>query len=353
MKAIHIPAGKPYEVMIGRGLMAEAGARIREVCPGAEKAFVVTDETVGALYGDLVTESLRSAGLRTAGMAFPPGEAHKTVETWHRVLDALCAERMTRGDVLIALGGGVVGDLGGFAAATYQRGIDYIQIPTTLLAMVDSSVGGKTAVDLAGGKNQVGAFYQPKRVLCDPDALQTLPEEEYRCGCAEIIKYGMIGSAEFFRSLEETPVRDQVERVITACVEMKRDYVLRDEFDLGLRMMLNFGHTFGHACEACSGFTILHGQGVAIGMAVMARAAAAKGVLSAEDRDALIALIRRYGLPTEAAWPAEEMLAACLSDKKATGSEIRIVVPERIGSCRIERIPTEELGEWLRMGGVA
>ena len=350
MNTIHIPTGKPYDVLIGRSLLSETGFRVREVCPKAEKAFVLSDDRVAPLYADQVTESIRQAGFQTASMFFPHGEQHKTVETWHAVLDALCENCLTRGDVLIALGGGVVGDLGGFAASAYQRGMNYIQIPTTLLAMVDSSVGGKTAVDLAGGKNQVGAFYQPRLVLCDPETLSTLPEEEYRCGCAEIIKYGVIGSRPFFDSLAETPVKDQLEPVIAACVEMKRDYVAQDEFDLGLRMMLNFGHTFGHACETCSGFSILHGQGVAIGMAIMARSSAAQGILSAGERDAIIALIRQYGLPTESEWPADRMLAACLSDKKSTGSGISIVIPEEIGRCRIQKIPTEELAIWLRLG---
>ena len=351
MKIIQIPAGRPYHVMIGSGLLAEAGLRTREVCPGAEKVFIITDDRVDALYGDRVMNALREAGLNPARFVFPHGEEQKTIETWHQALNAMLDSRMTRSDVLIALGGGETGDLGGFAAATYQRGIDYIQIPTTLLAMVDSSVGGKTAVDLAGGKNQVGAFYQPKLVLCDPEVLGTLSEEEYRCGCGEIIKYAMIGRAELFRSLAETPVREQAERVITTCVEMKREYVMKDEFDRGLRMMLNFGHTFGHACEACSHFSILHGQGVAIGMAMMARAAAARGILSGEDRDALTALIRQYGLPTEPSWPLEELRRACLTDKKATGSTLHIVVPERIGQCRIQTIAAEELAGWLRQGG--
>ena len=350
---IHIPAGKPYDVLIGRGLLAEAGRQVREACPKAEKAFVVTDDRVAELYGESVIETLRAEGLRTERLAFAHGEASKTVETWARVMEAMCAARMTRSDVLVTLGGGVTGDLGGFAAACYQRGIDYVQIPTTLLAMVDSSVGGKTAVDLAGGKNQAGAFWQPKRVICDPDTLGTLPEEEYRCGCAEIIKYAMIGSAEFFASLEKTPVRDQAEQVIAECVRMKRDYVQADEFDLGQRMMLNFGHTFGHACEALSRFSILHGQGVAMGMSLMARAAAARGILAEEDKDALIGLIRKYGLPTEAGWTAAEMAEACRADKKAAGSSIRIVVPEKIGKCRIQTVKTEELETWLRQGGAA
>lgn len=352
METISILTGKPYEVRIGRGLIRETGAQTREACPKAEKAFLVTDDRVAALYADGVEASLREAGLQTARFVFPHGEEHKNVGTWHEILETMCTAGITRSDALVALGGGVTGDLGGFAAACYQRGISCVQVPTTLLAMVDSSVGGKTAVDLEGGKNQAGVFSQPARVICDPDTLRTLPEEEYRCGCAEIIKYGMIGDADFFRSLGETEVRNQAERVITACVGMKRDYVTQDEFDQGVRMLLNFGHTFGHACEACSGFSILHGQGVAIGMAVMARAASARGILPAEDRDELIGMIRRYGLPTEAEWPRKDLLAAVARDKKAMGSTIRLVVPEKIGKCRIERIHTAELTEWLEMGGV-
>ncbi len=349
---IHIPASSPYDVLIGRGLLGEAGEKIRSVS-GASSAVIVSDDNVFPLYGERLEASLGAAGFRTGRFVLPHGESHKTVESWKQVLEYLISFRLTRADLLIALGGGVVGDLAGFAAACYQRGIPYVQIPTTLLAMVDSSVGGKTAVDLDAGKNMAGAFHQPALVLCDPDTLSTLPEEEYRCGCAEIIKYAMIGSAPFFEQLKNTPVRDQYERVIRTCVEMKRDYVMKDEFDTGLRMMLNFGHTFGHAAEACSRFSILHGQGVAIGMAVISRAASALGFLSTEDRDALISLIRAYGLPTEPAWPAGDMAAAAASDKKSAGSSVRLIVPERIGVCSIQKIPSEDLIRWLNLGGVA
>ncbi|MBQ9210085.1 MAG: 3-dehydroquinate synthase [Clostridia bacterium] len=351
IKKIHIPAGAPYEVLIGRGLLAETGARVKEVCPQARKIFILTDDRVAELYLDRVASSLAAAGFQVFSFAFPHGEGSKTIETWHAALDRMCAVPLTRSDALVALGGGVTGDMGGFAAACYQRGIDYIQIPTTLLAMVDSSVGGKTAVDLAGGKNQVGAFYQPKVVLCDPDTLNTLPEEEFQAGCAEVIKYGVIGDAEFFHALEATPAKEQVEAVIARCVAAKSDFVMQDERDLGLRMLLNLGHTFGHACEACSGFSILHGQGVAIGMAMMARAATAQGILPVADRDQIIALLKAYGLPTETAWPAARMAEICLADKKTTGDSIRIVVPERIGKCRIEKIPTGDLLRWLQLGG--
>ena len=351
MKRIDIPASRAYPVMIGAGLLREAGERISGVRK-ASAAVIVSDDHVFPLYGVSLAESLRASGLRVEAFVFPHGEQHKTVAVWKDLLEFLCSARITRSDLIVALGGGVVGDLAGFAASAYQRGIGYVQIPTSLLAMVDSSVGGKTAVDLDGGKNMVGSFYQPLLVLCDPDTLATLPEEEYRCGCAEIIKYGMIGDADFFASLARTPVREQYETVIAACVEMKRRYVMEDEFDTGLRMMLNFGHTFGHAAEICSGFSILHGQGVAVGMAVIARAACRRGILSAADRDALLELIRSYGLPTEARWPAEEMAAAARSDKKSTGDAVRLILPEKIGRCRIERVPSQDLLSWLRDGGV-
>lgn len=350
-ESIHIPASSPYDVLIGRGLLKEAGGRIRGISK-ASSAVIVSDDNVFPLYGEALEDSLRAAGFRAGHFVFPHGENHKTVSTWKQVLEYLISFRLTRSDILVALGGGVVGDLAGFAAACYQRGIPFVQIPTTLLAMVDSSVGGKTAVDLDEGKNMVGAFHQPALVLCDPDTLGTLPEEEYRCGCAEIIKYAMIGSAPFFEQLKKTPVRDQYEQVIRTCVEMKRDYVMKDEFDTGLRMMLNFGHTFGHAAEACSRFSILHGQGVAIGMAVISRAACAQGLLSGEDRDALIDLIRACGLPAEASWSAAEMAAAAASDKKSAGSSLRLIVPEGIGRCSIQKIPSEDLIRWLHLGGV-
>ena len=351
MKTIHISASSPYVVLVGSGLLSGAGKLIRSVSAAAS-AVLVTDDRVDALYGDLVDASLREAGFQSHRFVFPHGEASKNISTWKTLLEYCCSVRLTRGDLIVALGGGVTGDLAGFAASSYQRGIPYVQIPTSLLAMVDSSVGGKTAVDLSNGKNMAGAFWQPALVICDPAALNTLPEEEYRCGCAEIIKYAMIGSAAFFRQLSDLPVCSQYEEVITTCVRMKQSYVAEDEFDTGRRMMLNFGHTFGHAAEACSHFSILHGQGVAIGMSIMARAAVRKGILSSRDRDALLDLIKKYGLPSECSWPATEMLSAALSDKKSVSGAIRLIVPEGIGSCRIEKVPASDLLSWLEAGGV-
>ena len=351
MKSVTVTASRGYEVLIGCGLLDEAGERVRAVSK-AQTAVIVSGDRVRPLYGGRVRRSLERAGFRVLNYTLPHGEQHKTLETWGALLNFLCDNHLTRSDLLVALGGGVTGDLTGFAAACYQRGCGYVQIPTTLLAMVDSSVGGKTAVDLPGGKNQAGAFYQPLLVLCDPDTLSTLPEEELRCGCAEVIKYGMLGDEGFFESLRDTPVREQAEAVIERCVTMKRDIVREDEFDTGLRRLLNLGHSFGHAAEKCSGYTILHGQGVAIGMALITRAAAARGICPPETVKRLCSLLAACGLPTECPYGLEEMAEAVLSDKKRSGSTMHLVVPEAVGRCRVEAVPVEEIPLWLRQGGL-
>ena len=246
----------------------------------------------------------------------------------------------------------MVGDLAGFAAATYLRGIRFIQVPTTLLAMVDSSVGGKTAVDLDGGKNQAGAFWQPSLVVCDCDVLDTLPEREYRCGCAEVIKYGLLNNAPFFNDLMETPAKEQYEHVISTCVEMKKQVVLSDEFDRGERQKLNLGHTIGHAVEQCSGFTLLHGECVAIGMAVITRAAVKKGFCARETLDAVEKILKLYGLPDKTDYSADKLLDVALSDKKVANGNISLIVPEAVGKCSILPVPAEALREWMQAGGI-
>ncbi len=352
MKCVHIDASKSYDVLIGGGLADETGTRVRDLLKPAS-CMLAADDRVYSLYGERVRQSLEQAGIRTAVFTFPHGEQSKNLSTYRRLLEQMCAERITRTDIVAALGGGVTGDMAGFAAATYQRGIRFVQIPTTLLAMVDSSVGGKTAVDLEHGKNMAGAFCQPSLVLCDTETLETLPPEEYACGCAEIIKYAMIESEEFFDSLDKTPVRKQAEEVISACVAMKRDYVMKDEFDTGVRIFLNFGHTFGHAVEACSDFSILHGEGVAMGMAAMTRAAAARGLCPASAAERLESLLKKYHLPTEVPYTCSQLISAALSDKKAQGGTVRLVVPERIGKCFVETIRKEDLASWMRDGGIA
>ncbi len=358
MTVIRVSASAEYDVNIERGLLDSAGLLTAKAL-GIEKtggiagtAAVISDDTVFALYGDRVCSSLRDAGFRTASFTFAPGEQSKSLTVYEKILHFLAENHITRSDVLIALGGGITGDITGFAAATYQRGVRFVQIPTTLLAAVDSSVGGKTAVNLGSGKNQVGAFYQPSLVLCDPDTLETLADEEYLCGCAEVIKYGILGNEPFFRSLAETHIRDQVENVIAECVSMKRDIVNEDEFDRGKRQLLNLGHTIGHAVEACSDFKVLHGQAVAIGMAVIARAASEKGFCAQETKDNIIDILNMYGLPVVSDYPLEDMYNAALSDKKISGSRINLIVPKKIGSCSIETIKAEDLKDWMRAGGV-
>ncbi|MGI5832303.1 MAG: 3-dehydroquinate synthase [Thermoguttaceae bacterium] len=352
MKKVHIDASKSYDVLIGAGLTREVGPRVKSLLDPAA-CMLAADDRVYELYGESVRRNLENAKIRTVTFTFPHGEQSKNLTTYKALLETMCERQITRTDIVVALGGGVTGDMAGFAAASYQRGIRFVQVPTTLLAMVDSSVGGKTAVDLDGGKNMVGAFCQPSLVLCDTDTLETLPPEEYACGCAEVIKYAMIESEDFFRNLEEKPISEQAEEVIATSVGMKRDYVTRDEFDTGDRVFLNFGHTFGHAIEARSGFSILHGQGVAMGMAAITRAAVKRGLCAPEVEARLTALLKQYALPTEVPYTADELISAALSDKKARGETIRLVVPEKIGRCRVETIPKESLKTWMREGGIA
>ena len=350
MKTVHIDASKSYDVRIGRGLLDDCGRQIAERVHCASAA-VVADDTVYALYGERVCASLEAAGVRTVCYVFPHGEKSKNLLEYAKILNFLAENRVTRADVLIALGGGVTGDLGGFAAATYLRGIPFVQLPTTLLAAVDSSVGGKTAVDLPAGKNLAGAFYQPELVLCDLDTLNSLPREIFLDGCAEVIKYAVLGSRELFALLADIPSGKGLEEVTARCVEMKRDFVQSDERDRGARQMLNLGHTFGHAVEASSRFTLSHGKSVAIGMAMILRAACSRGLCSAETRDAVIALLQRYGLPTECPYPADMLLGALSADKKIFGTRLNLVVPTDIGACRLLPVGVDELSGWLRDGG--
>ena len=350
MKTVHIDASKSYDVRIGRGLLDDCGRQIAERVRCASAA-VVADDTVYALYGERVCASLEAAGVRTVCYVFPHGEKSKDLLEYAKILNFLAENRVTRADALIALGGGVTGDLGGFAAATYLRGIPFVQLPTTLLAAVDSSVGGKTAVDLPAGKNLAGAFYQPELVLCDLDTLDSLPREIFLDGCAEVIKYAVLGSRELFALLADIPSGKGLEEVTARCVEMKRDFVQSDELDRGARQMLNLGHTFGHAVEASSRFTLSHGKSVAIGMAMILRAACSRGLCSAETRDAVIALLQRYGLPSECPYPADMLLGALSADKKIFGTRLNLVVPTDIGACRLLPVGVDELSGWLRDGG--
>lgn len=348
MTTIQVTASRNYEVIISAGLLPEAGARIREVV-GGKKACIVTDDTVNGLYADTVEESLRQAGYEVFRFVFPHGEASKCAATYIALLEYLAENRLTRTDVLVALGGGVVGDLTGFAAASYLRGIPFVQIPTTVLAAVDSSVGGKTAIDLPQGKNLVGAFNQPHLVLCDINTFDTLPDAIFSDGCGEIIKYGMIGNAQLLEDLEK-PIRENMEPIVATCVRMKRDIVAQDEFDLGVRQLLNLGHTIGHGIEAVSGYEISHGSAIAAGMAIVARAAWKKGWCELWCLQKVLFLNQKYHLPTGTVYGAEELYQVMTNDKKRTGDTISLIVPVGRGKSEAKKLPVEELREILNLG---
>lgn len=335
------------DIRIQRGLINEAGARIKEK-GFSGRAAIVSDDTVFSLYGQALVNSLRQAGFETSSFAFPPGEQSKTLTTYGDILAFLAQSGITRSDTVVALGGGVVGDIAGFAAATWLRGVRLVQIPTTLLAMVDSSVGGKTAIDLPQGKNLAGTFYQPHLVLIDSNALQTLPQSVHTDGMAEVIKYGALTDRALFNLL---PFAErQADSVIARCVDIKQEIVEKDERDFGVRQLLNFGHTFGHALEKLSGYTLPHGQAVAIGMAMMARACHQKGLLPKEERDALIEKIAACGLPTEPPYPQHQVWDAMARDKKRMEGGITLVLIRAIGDCYLQKLSMEEAHTFLQAG---
>lgn len=349
MKTVHVAAARPYDVHIARGLMADAGDVLKTVLGGTGAAAILTDDVVDGLYGAEVEGSLRRAGFRVCRYAMPNGEANKNLTQWTQMLDFLAAERLTRTDCVVALGGGVVGDMAGFAAACYLRGIRFMQIPTTLLAMVDSSVGGKTGLNLSAGKNLAGAFYQPSVVLCDPDALWSLKPQTLADGVAEVIKYGVLGDEPLFEMLTTGTWHDQMLSVIAACVTAKAQLVEADENDTGSRQFLNLGHTLGHAIEKCSQFAFTHGQAVAVGMVYAARLACALGLCSEDVRLRIERALEANHLPTCAPYTAEELCAVALSDKKRAGAKLTFVLPHAIGCCELHKMDVSDLPALVRM----
>jgi len=343
MKTVTVNASKKYNIKIGSGLLSSLGEEINQLGK-AEKVTIVSDSNVFPLYGDAARESLKNAGFTVYNFVFPAGEESKNFSIYVDLLNFLADHKLTRSDMIVALGGGVVGDLAGFAAATYLRGIRFVQVPTTLLAAVDSSVGGKTAIDLPAGKNLVGAFFQPSLVLCDTDTLNTLPDDIFRDGCAEIIKYGVLYDAKFFDYLTQTGLDFDREAVIARCIELKRDVVMDDEFDTGARMKLNLGHTIGHGVEARSNFSLSHGKSVSIGMSIVSRAS------GCPDTERIVALLRQFGLPVTVDYPAEEILQYTLSDKKRSGGTIHLILPRNIGNCEIVSAPVETLLTFIQAG---
>ena len=349
MRTVHVKASKEYSVQIGSGLLPTIGAEITKlISPG--KAAIVSDSNVWPLYGSVVTDSLAAAGIQVVHYVIPAGEENKCGTVYLSLLNFLAENHITRTDCLVALGGGVVGDLTGFTAATYLRGIPYIQIPTTLLAAVDSSVGGKTAIDLPAGKNLAGAFYQPRLVICDTDTLNTLPEEIFRDGCAEVIKYGILYDDALFALLTRDGLNFDLETVIARCVELKRDVVAEDEFDTGARQKLNLGHTIGHGIEAHSHFAISHGSAVAAGMAIVARASAALGICDHATSQRIVSILAQFHLPTTTALSSDELYRSALSDKKRAGGSVNLIVPKAIGDCAIYPLAVENMKSFIEAG---
>lgn len=348
MKKVTVNASRVYDIIIEKGILDRAGeesAKVIKPCAAA----ILTDSNVAPLYAERLEKSLISSGFSPICFTIAAGEESKSAESYLSFLNFLVENKITRSDCIFALGGGVVGDLAGFAAATYLRGIKFIQIPTTLLAMVDSSVGGKTAIDIPAGKNLVGAFYQPSLVLCDYETLDTLPENIFADGCAEVIKYGIINDKLLFEKLKN-PIKDQIEDVIENCVRDKRDVVNADERDTGVRQLLNLGHTAAHSIEILSNFEISHGSAVAMGTALISRAAARLGLCPESDVEEIVNMLKSYGLPTECPYNAAELTRIALSDKKRSGGKINLIVPFGIGNSQIHEIDVTELEAFFAKG---
>lgn len=349
MNTVPVHTSQHYNVYIGNGIIHQTGAFLANLCT-PNTAAVISDSTVWPLYGKVVTDSLEQAGFRVIHFVFSAGEKSKTSATYLHILDFLANNEVTKKDCLIALGGGVVGDITGFCAATFLRGIPYIQIPTSLLAMVDSSVGGKTAIDLPSGKNLVGAFYQPKMVLCDISVLSTLSDKVFTDGCAEIIKYGVLYDKELFSHLWENGKSFDQEYVITRCIQLKCDVVTADELDTGCRQKLNLGHTIGHAIEQQSNYSVTHGEAVSAGMAIIARGSYAISHCNKDVSDQVCGILSRFSLPVTTVFSAEQLHSAALSDKKRDSNSINLILPKAIGSCDIFHIPLSDLLSFIKAG---
>ena len=349
METIKVSTSREYIVNIGKGFLNAIGekiAEIKRVC----RVVLISDDIVFPLYGETVKNSLEDNGYSVCEFVVPHGEDSKSFDNYHNILE-FCAEKsITRTDLFVALGGGVVGDLTGFVASTYLRGVDFVQIPTTVLAMVDSSVGGKTAINLKAGKNLCGAFYQPIAVFADCDTLNTLPNEYFNDGCAEIIKYGMIYDKDFLVFLQDNDIKENLPYVIKRCVEIKRDIVSRDEFEKGERKLLNFGHTIGHAVEKCSNYSVSHGNAVAIGMVIATKGAYEVGMSEEDFSDVLLPILKKNNLPTTCEFSAEELYKASLSDKKRSFDTMSLIVPEEMGLCKIMKLPVEDLENFIEKG---
>ena len=346
---------RSYDVHVGAGILDEVGAIAREAA-GGERACIITETTVGPLYAARVAASLAAAGYGVTTLEFAAGERHKRLSTLETLLEGLAEAALTRDDVVVALGGGVTGDMAGLAAAMYLRGIKVVQVPTSLLAMVDSSVGGKVAVDLAHGKNLCGFFWQPSAVVADVECLHTIEPALFTDSVGEVVKHAVLADPAMLAELTERPLGagarpdGDIARIVAANVRIKRDVVNADEKERGLRQTLNLGHTIGHGIEAASDFALGHGSSVAAGLCCMARAAAARGWCSAETCGRIVAAVRAQGLPTSCDLPVDRVYDYMVHDKKRHGDTMNIVVPVEVGHVEVRKVSLAELRELLELG---
>lgn len=350
MPVISVTTPRQYDITIENGIINTCGEIICKSVKG-KNCVIVTDSNVAPLYLVTVKNSLEEQGVTVSTHVFPAGEENKTLKTVEEILHAFCEAGLTRSDFAVALGGGVCGDMTGFASAIYMRGIAYIGIPTTLLSQIDSSVGGKTGCDLSFGKNLVGSFHAPKAVIIDPLCLNTLPSRIFNDGLGEAIKYGVIKSESLFNRLMEENARDFLNELIEECVSIKRDVTENDFFEKGERMLLNFGHTIGHAIEKYYNYKdITHGEAVCIGMVTMAAAAERNGICEPGLAKTITACLHKYALPATTAIELEKLCEGALNDKKRRGKDIKIVLPQKIGSCVINTVPADTLAQYLGGG---
>lgn len=349
MMKIKVNTHIKYDILIEKGLIRSLGKLVKEAIDtnSNTRVVIITDYNVERYHLDKVLISLRKQFINVEVIKVAPGEVSKSIDTFAKVLNALAEMNITRDDLIIAFGGGVVGDLSGFVASSYLRGIKYIQVPTTVLSCVDSSVGGKTAINLKAGKNLAGAFYQPSLVVIDTELLETLPEREIKSGFAEIIKYGVIRDEMLFEDINPRSMNN-IGQIIARCVTIKRNVVSNDEYDKGERQVLNFGHSIGHAIEALSDFKVSHGEGVATGMIMMTRAAYKLGYCNHYVYQDMLNKIREFGYPDNVDYTADEIISFMIKDKKRSGECIKLIVPREIGTCVIEKFQLEDLKEVVR-----
>ncbi|WP_130812172.1 3-dehydroquinate synthase [Olsenella sp. Marseille-P4559] len=356
IQLVHVNAQSgSYDVMVGLDILSEVGPTARRTA-GGNVAFVVSNTNVNPLYGEVVNRSLSDAGYTVATKVVGVGEAIKTMSVLSDVLECMADAQMTRDDLIVALGGGVVGDLAGFAASIYMRGCHVLQVPTSLLAMVDSSVGGKTAVDLVHGKNLAGTFFQPSAVIASIECLTTINRQLFTDSCGEVLKYGVMSDAELFRELERRPINEgnydleRIGKIVKRCIEIKRDVVDTDEREKGLRQILNLGHTIGHAIEAESSYTLGHGSCVAAGMCFIVRACAKRQLCPDEVAQRVVSTVERYGLPTGSNISTDSLYERALADKKRHGDFINVVLVRDIGKVEVATLPVDDFRVLIEEG---